>query len=382
MANFVTDKRERLTIECAPAELTNQFPSIRGLVRYDGRVIFRGLPHPQVYEVNPPPGLVMDECLLYTAYEGALVNVFWAEDKWWFCTNKKLCFDRASWCAAPGSFKRAFTSCLRKLWQDDSSWGDPFDKSYLQRFGDLNLDKETGYVFMAYEPEESIACASKIQNLRLLATYCKRTDTHNYNCRLVLTCGTEIETPAPLGFRSVIQLDAALAEQDPSKCAGIIIVDSRGVHYKILPERYASILAARGEQPRLLNRLYQLMEMDQEGERHIETLCAYYPHAKVAYQRMSDFRERIVQCYLATIDEDWEPQVWMSRYMVNAVMQCLPGTERIVIDRIIAGMTTGQRKKFYKNHSCLAGGRNAWIGADAPMKQEPTLQDILDFPDE
>ncbi|QDZ45665.1 immediate early protein ICP-46 [Frog virus 3] len=51
------------------------------------------------------------------------------------------------------------------------------------------------------------------------------------------------------------------------------------------PSEYTKVLDARGEQPRLLNRMFQLMEMGPEGEAHIEVLCRYFSDARVAMER-------------------------------------------------------------------------------------------------
>ncbi|QDZ45195.1 immediate early protein ICP-46 [Frog virus 3] len=79
MANFVTDSRNGLTISCAPQDQSHLHPTIRALVMEGDSVIFRGLPHPDIHREAPPAGLRIKDCLVYDSYEGALVNVFWAQ---------------------------------------------------------------------------------------------------------------------------------------------------------------------------------------------------------------------------------------------------------------------------------------------------------------
>lgn len=382
MANFVTDSRNGLTISCAPQDQSHLHPTIRALVMEGDSVIFRGLPHPDIHREAPPAGLRIKDCLVYDSYEGALVNVFWHGGQWWFCTNKKLSIDRASWSASPGSFKRAFVNCLRKMWRDDRSWADLFDRSYMPSFCDANLDKDLGYVFMVFDPEERIVCSDTEQRLRLLATFDRCTNSHSYECSLTLTCGTEVEVPRPICLKNEREFLLHLRSQDPCRVAGVVLIDALDIHYKILPSEYTKVLDARGEQPRLLNRMFQLMEMGPEGEAHIEVLCRYFSDARVAMERAWDVRERIVQCYLDLTEPDSEPQVWMTRRLMEIVRGCRPGTERTMIDEFLRTMTTGQRKAFYKKHACLAGGDNAWISSDAPIEQAKTVQDLVEFPDD
>ncbi|AAS18177.1 unknown [Singapore grouper iridovirus] len=378
---FVTDKRENLTMSCASADAVERYPAVRGLVHCGKNVIFRSLPHPLVRETIPKE-LALKDCLVYPAVEGAVVNVFYHDDKWMICSNKKFDISKSSWSAAPGSFKRAFVKCLRATWNDHSSWADPFDKSYLQRFCEVNLCSEKGYIFMVFTPEERIMCSKEKETLKLLATYDRFSDQHCYDNYLRLSCGTEIQCSQALKFGNAHNLLKKLNKQDPRESAGFVVIAPNGKHYKLFSAEYARILRARGEQPRILNRFLQLKEAGEDGEEDIKVLCEYYPEVAEATKNIDEFRDRIIQCYLALADRDWEPQEWMNKRVVKMVLATPPEYVRTSLEEMMRTMSSGQLKKLYKTHKCLAGVDVSWLSADAPVRPEKELQDMLEFPDE
>lgn len=128
---------------------------VRGIVQEvsSGKVLFETFPYTEEYDISKKDTWVsrvgsLEDWNVYYSLEGTLLRVFWANERWYISTNKKLNAFKSRW-----SSRKSFGDMFR-----DGLMAIENDENVLEKF--LNqLDKGYVYFFLTrYNQENRVVC--------------------------------------------------------------------------------------------------------------------------------------------------------------------------------------------------------------------------------
>jgi hypothetical protein len=259
----LVDTQDELDLFCY-TKCTNTSPDIdkrcRGVVFHKDNLVFEGFPFtPELSETEISKAFentkLMD-CHFYDAHEGTLLNVFYARDKWFIATHRRLDAFKSNW-ASKTSFGDSFVNALDHLLDTDESFMARLDNStgenIIQRF--LNsLDKNIQYSFIVQSNDENrVVCLNiKEPTVYHVGSFKKGVWTNDVNCG--------VPYPKSYTFNQVENISKHVESVDITKTQGLFVVYPRGF-MKLVSDKYTSQFALRGNRSSLKYR-YLEVRMD------------------------------------------------------------------------------------------------------------------------
>lgn len=284
----------------------------RGVVFENDELILKPFSYTPEFTINDKEVLVsklsekLDQCRIFDSHEGVLIRCFYAQNKWYISTHRRLDAYKSKW-ASRISFGEAFEEALRnedryseefRTYMD--SFVSPTDKtdecveSILDTFMNT-LDKANQYMFLVeHSRENRIVCEStEPPRVFHVGTFS--------NDKLILESNIGLRTPKETNFTSLEELMDYVENIDEQKLQGVIVFTPTD-QIKIMNSRYMYWFSLRGNEPSVKFRYLQL-RMDME---RIEDFKLLYPeyvrvfdsYEDILYEIMSQIKNAYIKRYI------------------------------------------------------------------------------------
>ena len=138
----------------------------RGVVFNGNNIVMKAFPYTVEFNHTELDGIKMldsfDEWVFYESQEGALIRMFYFNEKWFVSTHRKLDAFRSKW-ASRDSFGSSFLSALSSEEENNPSFKEGLSKgpegTIFERF-EMTLDKEKQYMFLVRNNKDNrIVCS-------------------------------------------------------------------------------------------------------------------------------------------------------------------------------------------------------------------------------
>jgi hypothetical protein len=235
----------------------------RGLVFHHEKLVLKAFSYTDEY--NHLETTVLAELLshfskwtFYTAYEGALLRLFYFSGKWFLSTHRKLNAFRSKW-----SSRESFGTLFKRALEDEVTFnmnlrerlGDSTDDNILDRFQD-SLDKTKQYMFLLRNTSDNrIVCMPPKAGEHLLY----HVGTFNNVGELSMTTDIGLAYPEAQHFQNLEELirfvDTGL---DIKRHQGVVCFGPNGKQIKVYHREYQNLFRARGNEPSLKFRYLQV----------------------------------------------------------------------------------------------------------------------------
>lgn len=246
----------------------------RGVVYNGEELVMRAFPYTVEYSHHNTSAIeehiqpIFSECQFYDSYEGALIRMFYYQNKWFISTHRKLNAYKSKWVSTETfgeSFVNALDAEIDSNTSLQSSLGDGFNN--LEKFQN-SLDKDKQYMFLVLHNEENrIVCLSPPRpTLFHVGTF--------VNGELSMTENINVTTPQKHNFLSMDDLVDFVNNVDIRHQQGVIVFAPGNKQFKVVNDRYMNFFQARGNEPSIKFRYLQV-RMNQVA---VENLCLLYPN--------------------------------------------------------------------------------------------------------
>jgi hypothetical protein len=235
----------------------------RGIVFHKDQLVMKAFPYTDEYNHTETECLTkmlsnFSDWSFYTAYEGALIRLFYFSGKWFLSTHRKLNAFRSKWSSRDSFgtlFKRALENEIsvnvnfREKMGDDIGW-----ENILDRFQTL-LDKSKQYMFLLRNTRDNrIVCSPPNKGENLLF----HVGTINNGGELSLTDNIGISYPEKQNFTEVKSVLDKVETLDYNLFQGIMCFGANGRQIKIVHKEYQDYFRARGNEPSVKFRYLQV----------------------------------------------------------------------------------------------------------------------------
>lgn len=282
-------------INCSASD-NSLVQNCRGVVFHENELVLKGFPYTPEYnhtELEVISKLIPDfnKCRLFDAYEGALIRVFWFNDKWYVSTHRKLNAFRSKW-ASKESFGDIFKRSLLTEVETNENFskslsgeGEIEGENVIDRFCSI-LNKEHQYMFHVRNiPENRIVClASDTPKLFHVGTF--------INGDLDLDDNVGIEHPAEhTEILNVNELSSYVSQMDVKNHQGIIVFCPDNRQLKILNQEYQDLFRVRANVPSIKFRYLQV----RMNRRLTDGLYTLYPEYANEFDEYENTLYKIAQ---------------------------------------------------------------------------------------
>lgn len=250
----------------------------RGLVIHNGELVMKAFSYTDEYsyrDVETVSSVIenMSEWNFFTAYEGALLRLFYFSGRWFLSTHRKLNAFRSKWAS-----RESFGALFKKALERESEINESFQSSLgegdniLVRF-ENTLDKAKQYMFLLRNfSDNRIVCDVPGENESLVYHVGTFVDG-----KLSLTDKVFLSKPMSHVFSSISDITEYIEKSvDPTKVQGVICFGPNGKQIKIMHDRYVKMFQTRGNEPSIKFRYLQV-RMNKEMT---EMLYKLYPECK------------------------------------------------------------------------------------------------------
>lgn len=225
----------------------------------EGNIVLKSFPYTIEYTEENKEEISKDinlsECLVYDAYEGAIIKMFYYQNKWFVSTNRKLDAYRSKW-ASKESFGFFFQEALEYEFQNNERIKEvvsfnPETDNVIELFGEKILDKTKQYMFLVLNNSENRIVCDKADHPTLyhVGTY--------INGELSMDEDIMVPYPRKHNFEDIQQLYNYVYDVNYTKIQGVIVFAPNNVQYKILNVDYKDLYTARGNEPSINFRYLQ-----------------------------------------------------------------------------------------------------------------------------
>lgn len=257
----ITDQNEddKLDLFCyASCSNSDSFftKQCRGVVFCGNKVVMKTFPYTDEFVSNQFEEIKevckdMKTFELFDSHEGALVRMFYFNDKWFLSTHRKLNAFRSKW-----SSKDSFGSHFKKGLENELLENEKFAKSLqdgdniLKRFQDT-LDTKNQYMFLILNcADNRIVCsASERHTIYHVGTFIEG--------ELDMEYSIVIPKPRKHNFVKLEDVINYVNNVDIKKIQGLICL-SREKHFKIIHPEYKELFDIRGNEPSIKFRYLQI----------------------------------------------------------------------------------------------------------------------------
>lgn len=282
----------------------------RGIVFSGDDIVFRGFPYTEEFTTEPNSFKEFTDQIdlsdwsryrFFDAHEGALIRVFYWENKWYISTHRKLDAFRSKW-ASKLSFGDMFKSAIEQQYNDtdsefykyvnnlssnESSESESVSKNIFWTFIN-SLDKTKQYMFLVLNNYDNrIVCQAPDNSV---VYHVGTTDTKGNMINLTESERIPVEYPHEYTFNSVDEIVNRVNEIDPVNLQGIIIFDYKtNKQYKIFNQDYYDLFQVRGNEPSVKYRYLQI----RNNKKLVDSLYYLYPKFADAFD---DYENTLCEC--------------------------------------------------------------------------------------
>ncbi len=257
------------------SEDNNIIKQCRGVVFSGNKVVMKAFPYTTEYshkegeKVETKLSDNFNKCAIYDAHEGALIRMFYFENKWYTSTHRKLNAFRSKWAS-----KESFGTSLKKALEYEVENNEKLKESLpsdgetiLENFQKiLNIEKQ--YMFLIRNTDENRIVCKAPENpvIYHVGTF--------VNGELVMTENINIPYPTKHNFSCVDEMLDYVSQIDIRVKQGVIVFSPDNFQCKILNDDYQELFNARGNEPSIKFRYLQV----RMNQRIVDMLFHLYPH--------------------------------------------------------------------------------------------------------
>lgn len=231
----------------------------RGVIFNENNIVMKAFPY--TIELSQFDREIIDtsfgsnfkDCRFYDSHEGALIRMFYFNEKWFTCTHRKLNAFKSKWASKDSfgsSFKKALDAeveCNEKL---RTSLIDG-DENLLERF-QKSLDKNKQYMFLVRNTSENriVSIPPERPMLYHVGTF--------VDGELNLDEDIKIPKPNELKFENIDELCNYVDNVDNKNLQGVIVFAPNNSQFKILNKEYQKFYRVRGNEASIKFRYLQV----------------------------------------------------------------------------------------------------------------------------
>lgn len=260
--------------QCDPKD-DDLLKKCRGVVFHKDTMILQAFPYTNEYSNNDPElKNVIDDISkwsFYDSFEGALLRMFYFENRWFLSTHRKLDAFQSKW-SSRDSFGTLFVKGLEHEYIRSSSFEKRIGKdasNILQKFQET-LDVSSQYMFLVRNTLEN----------RIVCDPPSEEDTKLFHVGTfkngIFERDSEIDLPKPskIELNSLTDLTAYVEKIDIAKKQGVICFDRTNQPVKVLNDFYMEMFKARGNEPSVKFRYLQV----RMNKKIVDILSRLYPN--------------------------------------------------------------------------------------------------------
>jgi hypothetical protein len=259
-------------VNCGPSD-SDSLKKCRGVVFKGDELVMSAFQYTNEYTCHDYTTLVerlggmIKECSIFDSYEGTLIRMFYANDKWYTGTNRKLDANKSKW-ASSNSFGYSFAKALEEEVAHNDALREAINanepdnttgtdnvtdtKGIVERFSSV-LDKKKKYMFMMLNDEHNrIVCDAREKGLIY------HVGTVLESNEILLDCDINVPRPAKRKFDDIDLMLDYVEMLSPANLQGVIIFAPDGTQHKVYNSYYFSSYNIRGNEPSIKFRYLQL----------------------------------------------------------------------------------------------------------------------------
>jgi len=269
------DEANKLDLFCY-VKCTDKDPDLlkqcRGVVFNGKDIVMKAFPftsehiHTEITSETLPDNF--DKYTFFESHEGALVRVFYFNDKWYVSTHRKLNAFKSKW-ASRESFGTLFKNALTSEEEHNTKFKNFLGKgeNILDGFLD-SLDKNNKYMFLICNNEDNRIVCDVPERPRFY--YVGTFTGNNFN----LERPSCFPVPKQIKFMNIDEISTYVDNIDYTKLQGVICFGPDNSQCKIIHKKYNDLFKARGNEPSIKFRYLQV----RMNRRLSNTLYKLYPN--------------------------------------------------------------------------------------------------------
>lgn len=279
----------------------------RGVVFNGETLIKRSFPYNYEYSVTEDfekfSNIDLEDAEIFYSYEGALIQVFYFNDKWYVTTNKKLDAFKSKW-ASEDSFGLLFYQAILYEVENNEKISSLFTENQLETIKtksgydflvdvfDILLNKEKQYVFLVLNNKDTrIVCFEpEHPTVYHVGTFI------DHNLRLNEDIG--IAHPEKFNSNDWNEIIEEIKNMDYLIQQGLIIFTKDGKQIKILNDNYKKYYEIRGNEPHKLYRYVQIRLMKDKVELFKELYPSFVKDIEDCETKIYELTHFIHQSYI------------------------------------------------------------------------------------
>ena len=294
-----TDEENKLDlfcyVKCTDTD-NDLIKKCRGVVFTDQTLVMKAFPYTLEYnnsETDKINDFIPDvnQCNIYESHEGALIRMFYFNNKWYVSTHRKLNAFKSKW-ASRESFGSSFKKALESEVEHNEKFKERLNDgdNILERFEEI-LDVKKQYMFLIRNNKDNrIVCDPP--NRAILYHVGTFVDG-----KLLMTEDLNIPYPKKLEFTSTTDLIDYVDKISYKDIQGLICFTPKG-ELKIINKDYQDLFKARGNEPSIKFRYLQV----RMNNRYTNMLYHLYPHMSTIFDEyentLYDIARNIYKAYI------------------------------------------------------------------------------------
>jgi hypothetical protein len=259
--------------------------SCRGVIFNDNDIVMKAFPYTVEYihtnkkNIEESINQIFKDCSFYDAHEGALIRMFYFNNKWYISTHRKLDAFRSKW-ASKESFGTSFKLALEAYANYDQTFKNnlPTKSSNIIENFQETLDKNKQYMFLiSHNAENRIVCITpQYPIIYHVGTFV------NGELNMTENCG--IPYPRKYDFNDMDSLLEYVNNIDYRYLQGIICFAPNNKQYKIIHKEYDQFFKVRGNEPSIKFRYLEI----RMNRKLTEMLFFLYPHMNFVFDEIEN----------------------------------------------------------------------------------------------
>lgn len=277
-------------IKCEPND-SEIIKNSRGIIFNGEKLVMKAFPYTTEFndmekdKITEAIGTCFMDCKFYESHEGALIRMFYFNNKWFLSTHRKLNAFKSKW-----SSKDSFGSSFKKALEAEIQENELLRKSFPEDMDNIldkfqsTLNTNYQYMFLIRNTDENrIVCqAPKRPTFYHVGTFVEG--------ELNLDVDINIPHPKLLHFLNIEELCEYVYKTNISQTQGVIIFAPDNKQYKVLNKDYQGFFNVRGNEPSIKFRYLQI-RLD---KKQLEMLCYLYQDKEKVFDEYENILYDIV----------------------------------------------------------------------------------------